>query len=609
MSQTLRPYQNECVESVFEAAERGISRILYTMATGCGKTSTFAEITRRFTEFHGKKVLVLAHRRELITQAYDRIKNHCGLDEWGIGIELAESRAPKSAQVVVGSVQTVKGLHRLPEWTPDVIITDEAHRSAASSYRAIYKRFGVEEGKCLHIGCTATAKRTDRQSLYAMKPDGTRVVLTDKRNKSRYEADPLECVYHTHCYEFSVLDAIEGGWLVPIVGHSVQTSTNLDDVETDTDGDFKEGQLQKAVDNAERTIEAINAWKEIAGKRQTIVFCAGVEHAYHAAELWNQAFGEGTAAALGGEEAQDTFKRAGLLSDFQQGKLRVLCNMGLFTEGTDLPTCACIVHLRPTKSWNLFVQMTGRGSRVLPGVLEGIDDAYERRAAIAASAKPDCIVIDMVDICESNDLCTVPSILDLPINLDLEGHSLTAAKKLLDEFEEVKAQVIGECPTTFRQLQVRLEQVQMIRNSGAKSAADWKASADGFRFTRNPIGYQTQLLPAGDKQFDLVVTHGGGELLRKRGKPSDDFSAYLDKAREYAMNAIEEHRQSIAIPTCNQIADNQYRCLRANGYSVDQINNMTTGYAKKLAGQLSKAYWEKKKAQQSELAAAGAAGE
>lgn len=593
MGQTLRPYQTDAVNAVFDAIDMGHNRILYTQATGCGKTTTFAELIRLFLEYHNYKVLVLAHRRELITQAYERIFEHCGLDEYQIGIELAETRAPSSAKVVVGSIQTVKGAHRLPNFIPDVIITDEAHRCGAASYHNTLKRFKTINPDVLYIGCTATAKRTDRKSLYAIKPDGSFVQLVNKKTKAVYDADPSETVFQTHCYEFSILDAIEGGWLVPIVGHTVQTATDLNDVETDTDGDFKDGQLQKSVDNAERTNLAISAWKEIAADRPTIVFCAGVEHAHHAADLWRQA--GYTAVALDGET--DSYDRAIALKDFRNGKIQVLCNMGLFTEGTDLPTCACVIHLRPTKSWNLFVQMSGRGSRVLPGVLEGIDDAEERKAAIAASNKKDCLIIDLVDICENNDLCTVPSILDLPANLDLEGQSVTAAKKLLDEFEEVKEQVIGECPTTYRQLQVRLEQVQLIRNSGAKSSADWKASEHGFRFGRTPVGYQTELERIGPNQFELIVRHGGKELLRKTGKPTEDFRAYLDNARVRAMRAIEEHKETTVKGTLARLTSKQVGCLRANGHTRDEIDRMTAGYAKVLVSRYMEA-WKSRQEQQ-----------
>lgn len=583
MTHTLRPYQKEAVSAVFDAIEDGYTRILYTQATGTGKTQVFADLVKKFLHYHNFKVLILAHRRELITQAYDRIIEHCDIDGFQVGIELAETKSSHSNQVVIGSVFTVVNKGRMPNWTPDVIITDEAHRAAAPTYQKIFERFGVKDGKCISIGCTATAKRTDKKSLYAFNLDDTPVTLFDKKTKQRIPADPNTSVFEKHAYDFSILDAIEAGWLVPVVGHAVKTKTDLSDVETDTDGDFKEGQLAKAVDNLDRTMLAIDAWKQKAENRPTIVFCAGVEHAYHTAELWRQAGYK--AEALGGDEAQDSFKRVNLLNDFKAGRLQVLCNMGLFTEGTDLPTAACIVHLRPTKSWNLYVQMSGRGTRPLAGVLDILQEmpAQDRRAAISFSDKPNCLIIDLVDLYKNNDLCAVPSILDLPADLDLEGESITDARKMLDEFEEVRERVIGECPRTYRELKARLEEVNLLRNSGAKSTEDWKTSEEGYRFTRVPVGYKAELTEEDDGFWRLIVTSASsGVLLNKVGSPNAEMRAYLDSAAFHANHAIEEHRKESPKGTLDRLSSKQVFVLTVNGHKRSEIDCMPVGYAKKL---------------------------
>lgn len=592
MTQTLRPYQNEAVHAIFDAIEDGYTRILYTQATGTGKTTVFADLVKKFIEYHNFKVLVLAHRRELITQAFERITSHCDLDEYQVGIELAETKSSHSQQVIIGSVFTVVNKSRMPNWKPDVIITDEAHRAAAPTYQKIFDRFGVKEGKCISIGCTATAKRTDKKSIYAFNLDDTPVTLFDKKTKTRIPADPNTSVFEKHAFDFSILDAIECGWLVPIVGHAVQTgmeleytdeSGELQKVETDTDGDFKEGQLAKAVDNLDRTMLAISAWKQKAENRPTIVFCAGVEHAYHTAELWRQA--GYSAQALGGEEAQDSYKRATLLADFKAGKLQVLCNMGLFTEGTDLPTASCIVHLRPTKSWNLYVQMSGRGTRPLPGVLDLLQEehASDRRAAISFSDKPDCLIIDLVDLCKTNDLCAVPSILDLPADLDLEGERITDAKKLLDEFEEVKERVIGECPKTYRELKARLLAVNLLRQSGAKNEQDWKTTPEGFRFTRVPVGYKADLTETDDGDWRLMVNSASsGCLCNRVGSAGHDFKSYLEYAAKHVARVIEEHRKETPKGTVDRISGKQVYVLTVNGHKRAEIDCMPVGYAKKL---------------------------
>lgn len=605
-SQTLRPYQEEAVNAVMAAldpfGEHGLTRVLYTASTGSGKTTIFAELVRRLLDAQGPdaRILILAHRVELISQAYKRVKDHCGLTEWEIGMEIADTRADPSCRVIVGSVPTcMRGSRPHPAWKPTAIIVDEAHHCPAASYKKIATRHGVDEGLCYYIGCTATAKRTDRMSLYAEHVDGTPVIL-ERKGKPPRPATHEESVFQRLVFEYGVLDAVDGGYLVPLRGHVVETDTDLNGVKT-VAGDFQEDQLAEAVDNSRRTLQAISAWKEIAADRQSIVFCASVEHAHHAAQLWQQA--GYTAAAVDGQT--DTFTRADIFRQFQRGQLQVLANMGIATEGTDLPTCSCIVHLRPTKSWNLYVQMSGRSSRVLPGVIDGLEDvgAEVRRNAIATSAKPDAMIIDLVDLYENcGDLCTAPSILDLPVKLDLQGHSLTEAKKMLQEFEEVKGRVIGECPTTYQDLEVRLRQVSLMTGSGARSTNDWKATDSGYRFTRIPPNCRCDLYRDGDT-FRLVVDAFGQRLVDKVGKPTADMKSYLDHAAKHAMNAIEAHRASMPRVSRGTLAYMRERTpgwlrIMRKRFADDKIDAMTTKQAFTIAKNLADEYFAGQKAQE-----------
>lgn len=580
--QVLRPYQSEAVDTIFTALRGPYNRVLYTMATGCGKTTTFAEITARVLS-DGGKVLILAHRTELITQAYKRVKEHCGLEEWEIGTEIAMLRATLQNRVIVGSVQTcMKEGRPVAGWNPDVIITDEGHHAAAKkSYGNIYNRYGVFDGRCKHVGCTATAKRTDRLSLYAENLDGTPVML-ERKGKPPRQASEKDSVFERHVYDYGVLPAVEDGWLVPLKGHTVETETDINAVKMGMDGDFQKGELAKAVDNNVRTVLAINAWKQIAAERQTLVFCASVEHAHHAADLWVQA--GYTAKAIDGET--DSLERAIAFREFHKGELQVLCNMGIATEGTDLPTCSCIVHLRPTKSWNLYVQMSGRATRPLPGILDALQDAEPelRVEAIANSKKPDAYIIDLVDLYDKcGDLCSVPSILDLPVKLDLEGHSLTEAKKLLDEFDEVKERVIGECPMTFTELEVRLHQVNIMRNSGARTVQDWKATDQGYRFDRVPPGYKADLIQTDEEWILRVIAAGGHTLLSKSVPNTHNMKSYLNSAAGAAQRAIDAHRATIPAQsrgTLQRLTGKQINVLLRNGHSRQEIDCMPYAKAK-----------------------------
>lgn len=474
----------------------------------------------------------------------------------------------------------------------DDILVHNCHRAAGASFQKIAERAGVNTGDCFYVGCTATARRTDRQSLFAFRPNGERVTLTDKRNR-KFEAQPEDCVFQKHVYEYPLTDALEDGWLVPIVGHTVQTDTDLSGVST-SHGDFSEGQLEKAVTNAARTNLAINAWKQVAEQRQTLVFCAGVEHAHHAAGMWQQA--GYTAAAIDGTTEKDA--RRNHLSDFKSGKLQVLCNCGVFTEGTDLPTCSAVVHLRPTKSWNLYVQMTGRGTRTLPGVVNDEMTAEERRQCIATSFKPDCVVIDLVDITKDQDLCSAPSILDLPANMDLQGQSVLATKKMLDEFEEVRDQVIGECPRTYQELAVRLSQVALLRESGAKTKTEWGAIDNGFRFLKTRPGYQCNLTTSEPGVWNMEVKKGQEVILTRKGKPGHDFRAYVDSAARHASEAIERHAEA-NMPsrgTLTRLSPKQVNVLKANGHKINEIDAMPYAKAKATIDKYMQA-WQAKKEQ------------
>lgn len=579
MRQTLRPYQAAQAGAVLAALDAGVRRVLYTAATGTGKTTTMAELVRVLLG-RGEQVLILSHRREIITQTCERVRAHCGLEPWEIGIELAESRAHSACRVIVGSVQTCMRQDRPAGWKPSVIIVDEAHHAAArAQYQNTFQRFAVPDA-CALIGCTATPKRTDRRSLYAENPDGSPVLIEDRQGRPR-PAGRDESAFDRLVHDYSILDAVEDGWLVPVRGIAVSTDVSLDGVGRGADGDFARGELAARVDQAERTCRAISAWKEAASDRQTLVFCASVEHAHHAAQLWRDA--GFSAAAVDGQT--DSWTRHRVFEDFKSGAIQVLCNMQIATEGTDLVACSCIMHLRPTKSWNLYVQMTGRALRPLAGIVDGLPSAEERLAAIAGSAKPDALVLDVVDnYSRCGELCTVPSILDLPVELDLEGHSLTEAREMLREFEEVRKAVIGECPMTYSELAARLRAVDIMRRSGAETVRDWRATPEGYRLVRIRPGCQADLVPNGDG-WRLIVTWQGRPILEKNGRPGGDMRAYLDAAARHARAAVDAHARSLPPKprgTLERLTERQVRCLRANGHSLVSIECMAYARARAL---------------------------
>jgi ATP-dependent helicase IRC3 len=190
----------------------------------------------------------------------------------------------------------------------------------------------------------------------------------------------------------------------------VTTQTNLADVKA-VDGDFNKIELETTINTPERNRAIVDAWVKLGCQRSTVVFAAGVGHARAISEAFTGA-GIPSEAVWGADEA-----RAQKLMDFREGKIRVLVNCNVLTEGVDLPLISCIVLARPTKSGVLFSQMVGRSTRLYPD-------------------KADSIVIDIVDLSGHHSLCALPCLIGLPGGLDLQGHGLVEAAQLIETEQE-----------------------------------------------------------------------------------------------------------------------------------------------------------------------------
>jgi len=388
MSLRLRPYQREAVEAVLRAFETEDSTLLL-LATGLGKTICAMEIMRRTRG----RCLFLAHTDELVSQPVKKIE-----EAWGerVDVEKAESRDSKHSSICVGSVQTMCRANRLARFRPDefaVVIVDEVHHASADSYVRILEHFTGAK----RLGLTATATRMDGKKL----------------------GEHFERV----ACEYNLIDAIRDGWLVPIRRKLVRVSSLvLDDVHV-RGGDFVAHELGEAVLRDEATVqEWAVAIRDLAADRKTLAFCPprpkrkeGEEKpeapAARLAEVLNRPGYGGASVYLDGETPKNERQLA--LGQFARGDVHRIANCALFLEGFDEPSIAALGLARPTKSHSLYAQMLGRGTRALAGVLDGLEEATpaERRAAIAASAKPDLLVLDFTDASGTFDLVTAVDIL------------------------------------------------------------------------------------------------------------------------------------------------------------------------------------------------------
>ena len=404
----LRPHQQRAIACLFTAWKEGARRVLLVMATGTGKTVTALEVARRLWAKWQKPILVITHRIDLSRQfgqvARARFGFRVAAVHKGKGFREFQDSTP---QIVVTTEKTMA--RRLEEFSPEdyaLIIIDEAHHAPGSaSYMAIVEHF---RGR-LVLGVTATP---DRQDGLGMGEIFERVAF-------RYEIDR----------------AIEDGFLVPIVGKRiVLPALRLDELKAK---DFADKSMSEVMRQAQVIHASARSLVEQTGPRKTLVFCTDVAHARALAAALG-AYTTARATAVDGtmphedgmvkdEDGSERWAqgRDSLISQFRAGQIQYLVNVGLYTEGTDIPEVECVAILRPMREpggRGLYVQAVGRALRVLPGVADGLPTPAERRAAIAASKKPHALLLDFTGATEKHSLVGPE---------DCLGHGLTPEERVL----------------------------------------------------------------------------------------------------------------------------------------------------------------------------------
>lgn len=345
----MRPYQQAAREAIHAEWNDGRRRTLLVLPTGTGKTIVFAAVTEDQVR-SGSRVLVLAHRGELLEQAADKIKRSTGLAS---AVEKAEQTCLDSwCRVVVGSVQSLQRPARLEQFPADyfgTIIIDEAHHAITDGYQRVLEHF--PEANVL--GVTATPDRGDMRNLGE--------------------------VFDSLAYEYKLTQAIREGYLCPILAQTIPLQLDISQV-TLSGGDFAVGGLGTALDPY---LEQIAAEMQTAcAGRKTVVFLPLIKTSRKFRDILNS---KGFRAAEVNGQSED---RAEILSDFSNGKYNVLCNSMLLTEGWDCPSVDCIVVLRPTKVRSLYSQMVGRGTRLSP-----------------ETGKKDLLLLDFLWLTERHELC------------------------------------------------------------------------------------------------------------------------------------------------------------------------------------------------------------
>lgn len=349
----LRDYQEEARTAIANEWEKGVKKTLLVLPTGCGKTIVFSKVVEDRVKL-GERVLILAHRSELLDQASDKLAK-------ATGIFTATEKAEQSClnswfRVVVGSVQTLQRPKRLAQFDKDyfdTIVVDEAHHCISDSYQRVLEHFSNANV----LGVTATPDRGDM------------------RNLGSY--------FESLAYEYTLPKAIKNGYLSPIKALTIPLELDLSAVSMQS-GDFKASEIGTALDPYLEQIA--DEMLKYCTDKKTVVFLPLVKTSQKFRDILNE---KGFKAA---EVNGDSKDRAEILDDFSKGKYNVLCNSMLLTEGWDEPSVDCIVVLRPTKIRSLYSQMVGRGTRLYPG-------------------KEDLLLLDFLWHTERHELCHPASLI------------------------------------------------------------------------------------------------------------------------------------------------------------------------------------------------------
>lgn len=448
----------------------------FTITHNCGKTICFAKIAESQVRV-GNRVLILAHRGELLEQAADKIAKATGLK---CAVEKAEQTALQSwYRITVGSVQTLMREKRLAQFSPDyydTIIIDEAHHSISDSYQNVLNYFS----NARVLGVTATPDRSDMRNLGQ--------------------------IYDSLAYEYKLPQAIKAGYLAQIVAQTIPLQLDIAHVGMAA-GDYKAGELGTALEPyLDKIAEEMVTY---AKDRKTVVFLPLVETSKKFCRYLRK---YGFKAAEVNGNSQD---RAEVLKDFEDGKYDVLCNSMLLTEGWDCPSVDCIIVLRATKSRALYSQMVGRGTRLYKG-------------------KENVLLLDFLWNTERHELCRPAHLIskdediakkitekleDSAVPIDIEELEKESESDVIAEREQALAEKLKEMKKRKRKLVDPLQFEMSIQSE------DLSGYVPSFGYEMAPPSVkQIQALEKFGIFADEIENAGKASLLLDRLKKRQDMS-------------------------------------------------------------------------------------
>src|ERR1700746_824567 len=538
----LRAYQSEALKAVLDAYKAGKRRVIVSLPTGTGKTVVFAHFPRVLNM--KKRLLVLAHREELLLQARDKFRS---IDpELKVEIEQAGTHAGAHAKVVIASVPTLARsgapLSRLQPDEFSIVVVDEAHHAVAPSYRRIFDHFGLFEPHVSRylIGFTATPRRGDKQGL----GEGFQEV----------------------CYARDMREMSADRYLCPITGWRVASDLSLDHVKV-RHGDFIESQLAHAVNIPLRNRLLVKAYRDFALGRRAIVFCVDVAHAKDVHRVFAEAGIR--AATVWGALSRD--QRRSTLAAFSAGEIDVVTNCNVLTEGFDEPRVDCVIMARATKSKLLYAQMLGRGTRLHPG-------------------KKDLVVIDVADKPRTHQLPGLHTLFNLPLNMNLKGGNALEVERQIERFNRTQPWIDISRIRTPEDLKVAAERIEFFNfdppaEIRAYTQNTWQAVPAGYRLGLPEgewISIEPNLLDAWDIRLSSV--RQSSVLLLSR---ATSLAAAVASADRFVVLHRPDARRLVerSAHWRNELpSDKQKQVLALNRIPVPQ--GLTRGQAAQMISQL-----------------------
>ncbi|TPX41245.1 hypothetical protein SeLEV6574_g06193 [Synchytrium endobioticum] len=509
---SLRPYQLECIDTCISKLQDGIKRQAVSLPVGSGKTVLFASLIPRIPG--PQKALVLAHREELLDQAYHQCR--AVNPHLKVSMDKGAVRADLDADVVVASVHTLGRSHatdpvspRLALYKPELfkaIIIDEAHHATADVYQRILSYFSASNPGIFVWGCSATLRRHDGVSLGSVFD---------------------EIVYHKDIGEM-----IDAGFLCNIKMQAVATEQQwLKDVSSLTsaaDPDYDANQLSHAVNTAARNEIIVQTYKQVVvpdGRRACLVFAADVAHATSLVDRFRS---HGVDARCV-HAATKPYDRALVIADFRASRIPVLVNCGILTEGTDVPCVDSILLARPTRSAGLLLQMLGRGLRLHP-------------------SKTDCLVLDFVDSTNSGTLLgsTAPTLLGLPADFDLQDLDIASAARRLRPVWDAKpgilevAKSISDAEALFNRWLAQRDGAPVVDVSLTAWTNPFSAGHDGEDTAALRGVSRNAWVRVGPHKLVLNVSTRGQVVVQ--GRPHEDADPRVDVRPRLVYDVARKHK-------------------------------------------------------------------